>query len=138
MPLPPVPARSDAYRFGREIGAIAAGGLPPPAWMLAVNAQAERGRARRVSLCLAPGVPGGVQSIVNRPALEMRGGVELLDNGRGRDTCKRERRACREIVRMQQHSTTQTEIRRPRFIGSETPGHDGKIKRVAPLPSLHS
>jgi hypothetical protein len=41
----PGPARNDAFRLGWEMGAIAAGRVPPPAWMLAVNAQADRGCA---------------------------------------------------------------------------------------------
>jgi hypothetical protein len=96
------------------------------------------GALLRVSLCLAPDEPEGVQSIANRPALETRGGMELLDGGSGRDPCKREHRACCEFVRILQHRKTQTEIRCPRFIGSEPHEHDGKIKRVAPPPSLHS
>lgn len=37
----PGPARSDPYRLGWEMGAIAARRVPVPAWMRAVNAQAE-------------------------------------------------------------------------------------------------
>jgi hypothetical protein len=37
----PGPARSDAYRLGWEVGAIHARRVPVPAWMLAVNAQAD-------------------------------------------------------------------------------------------------
>lgn len=39
----PGAARSDAYRLGWEMGAIASGRVPPPRWMLAVVAQAECG-----------------------------------------------------------------------------------------------
>ena len=37
----PGPARSAPYRLGWEMGAIAARRVPVPAWMRAVNAQAE-------------------------------------------------------------------------------------------------
>jgi hypothetical protein len=37
----PGPARSAPYRLGWEMGAIAAHRVPVPAWMRAVNAQAE-------------------------------------------------------------------------------------------------
>ncbi len=37
----PGPARSEPYRLGWEIGAIAARRVPVPAWVRAVNAQAE-------------------------------------------------------------------------------------------------
>lgn len=39
----PGAARCDAYRLGWEMGAIAAGRVPPPRWMLAVNAQSNLG-----------------------------------------------------------------------------------------------
>jgi hypothetical protein len=39
----PGPARSDAFRLGWEMGAIAAYRVPVPAWMRACNAQAESG-----------------------------------------------------------------------------------------------
>ena len=40
---PPGPARPDAYRLGREMGAIAVYRVPVPAWMRAVKTQAEHG-----------------------------------------------------------------------------------------------
>ena len=39
----PGPARSEAYRLGWEMGAIAARRVPVPAWMHAVNAQHDNG-----------------------------------------------------------------------------------------------
>jgi hypothetical protein len=39
----PGPTRSDAYRMGWEVGAIATRRVPVPLWMLAVNAQAAAG-----------------------------------------------------------------------------------------------
>lgn len=120
------------------MGAIAAGRGASPAWMQAVNAQAERG-------CAAPRKP---LPSARRAWLTCRESSTIQHSKRARGgiarrrmrsrSCEREHRACCEFVRILQHRKTQTEIRYPRFIGSEPHEHDGKIKRVAPPPSLHS